>query len=249
MEYLNRMAAAVALLNQSSTVSPAEFRDESALAVRELAKTISDLAIDLRLIASVLNLLPQGCVVLSDELRLVLINTSARSVLEANRGLTLVKQQLACMDGRSQHVFLMGFRQLQSGSRQSVALRVVCPGNAADLQLYISRIYSAPAAPRVNANSVGDSTLESDNVFYCVWIHDATLVHDIDRSLLRELHGLTATEAHVAELLFRGLTLDDTAIELRVSINTVKTHLKHIFQKCEVSTQAELLKMLALGPR
>ncbi|MBK7904175.1 MAG: hypothetical protein IPJ97_15460 [Proteobacteria bacterium] len=39
------------------------------------------------------------------------------------------------------------------------------------------------------------------------------------------------------------------AARLGLSLNTVRTHLKQIFSKCEVQSQAELMLTLALGPQ
>jgi len=45
-----------------------------------------------------------------------------------------------------------------------------------------------------------------------------------------------------------GRSVEETAQALDLSLNTVRTHLKHIFTKCEVNSQAELLHLLAMGP-
>jgi DNA-binding CsgD family transcriptional regulator len=71
----------------------------------------------------------------------------------------------------------------------------------------------------------------------------------IDPLLLRELHGLTVAESDVAALLFNGQSAQAAARYLGISVNTVKSHLKQVFKKCGVRTQAELLQGLALGPR
>jgi len=52
----------------------------------------------------------------------------------------------------------------------------------------------------------------------------------------------------VARSLFAGRSVEETAKELDLSLNTVRTHLKQIFTKCEVNSQAELLHLLAMGP-
>jgi DNA-binding CsgD family transcriptional regulator len=66
--------------------------------------------------------------------------------------------------------------------------------------------------------------------------------------VLRQLYGLTKAQAEVARSLYAGRSVEDTALALNLSLNTIRTHLKPIFTKCDVSSQAELLHMLALGP-
>lgn len=67
--------------------------------------------------------------------------------------------------------------------------------------------------------------------------------------LLRRLYGLTKAEAEVALLVMRGEGLTPIAEELSVSLTTVKTHLRHIFDKTGIHRQAELVRLLILlGP-
>lgn len=51
--------------------------------------------------------------------------------------------------------------------------------------------------------------------------------------------GLTVQEMRVVELLPKGLTNHDIAEELCVSVNTVKTHLRHAMAKMRVADRAE----------
>ncbi len=70
----------------------------------------------------------------------------------------------------------------------------------------------------------------------------------ISSDVLREVYGLTRAQADVARSLFGGLSAEQTARSLGLSLNTVRSHLKQIFTRCDVSSQAELLHLLALGP-
>ena len=71
---------------------------------------------------------------------------------------------------------------------------------------------------------------------------------DVSSDVLRELYGLTRAQSEVARQLFSGRSVEQAARALDVSPNTVRTHLKHIFTKCEVQSQAELMHLLAQGP-
>lgn len=61
--------------------------------------------------------------------------------------------------------------------------------------------------------------------------------------------GLTLRESEVAALLADGLSNKEIAIALWISENTVKTHLKAIFQKTGVSTRAQAVIRIASGPQ
>ena len=58
---------------------------------------------------------------------------------------------------------------------------------------------------------------------------------------LKLLSGFTARETEVMALLFRGKKNADIAHILGLSINTVKSHLKHIYKKANVSSRTELI--------
>ncbi len=51
--------------------------------------------------------------------------------------------------------------------------------------------------------------------------------------------GLTEQEVRVLRLVAQGLSNQEIAERLHISLNTVKTHLKHIFSKLEVSDRTQ----------
>ena len=64
------------------------------------------------------------------------------------------------------------------------------------------------------------------------------------------LYGLTGGELRVALAMAGGLQPQDTADTLGIGLQTVKTHLQHIFQKTNTTRQAELVALMsrASGP-
>ncbi|WP_371365939.1 helix-turn-helix transcriptional regulator [Pseudomonas sp. QL9] len=64
-------------------------------------------------------------------------------------------------------------------------------------------------------------------------------------SLLAELFGLTPAERRLSELLVQGLTVDECAQHLQVSINTIRTQLRALFRKTHTRRQSELVNLLA----
>jgi DNA-binding CsgD family transcriptional regulator len=63
-------------------------------------------------------------------------------------------------------------------------------------------------------------------------------------NLLRDLYGFTGCEAHLARLLIQGYSAQEAATLLGVSINTVKTHLKGIFEKTGYNKQSQVVAVL-----
>lgn len=72
----------------------------------------------------------------------------------------------------------------------------------------------------------------------------------IDRQAKRLglMMGLTTAETRVAALLASGLGFAETARELRVSLNTVKTHARRVFDKAGVRSSAALVRLVASVP-
>lgn len=78
-------------------------------------------------------------------------------------------------------------------------------------------------------------------------VHDPIAGRTLCAKRLRELHDLTRAEADVVVRLAAGASLDGVARALGVSVNTVRTHVRHLFEKFAVQTQGVLLQRLALG--
>lgn len=110
-------------------------------------------------------------------------------------------------------------------------------------------VRSNEAAPcRVVVSAAAASGARRDESFLAV-IYCPDVAREIGHDVLMRLYGLTRAQAGVARALYAGHTVDQTATQLALSRNTVRTHLKQIFSKCEVRSQAELRHVLATGPR
>ena len=66
--------------------------------------------------------------------------------------------------------------------------------------------------------------------------------------LLQLAYGLTLKEAETAMGLLDGLSAEAIGTRLDVSVNTVRTHLKRVYEKTGVQTQTELVARLLRGP-
>jgi DNA-binding CsgD family transcriptional regulator len=80
------------------------------------------------------------------------------------------------------------------------------------------------------------------------------LLFDPDRELsastelvARDL-GISARESEIATLLVTGYDVNIIAGRLNISVHTVRTHLKSIFSKTNIRSQAELVRRIASGP-
>jgi len=81
-----------------------------------------------------------------------------------------------------------------------------------------------------------------------VQIVDPQASIDARAERLRLLVGLTTSETRVAALLGGGLSFAETARALGVTLNTVKTHARRVFDKADVHSSAALVRLVASIP-
>lgn len=67
----------------------------------------------------------------------------------------------------------------------------------------------------------------------------------LDLSLVRDFFGLTKTEGEIANLVYQGHSPKDIASKRRVSVETVRSHLKSLLHKTESNRQVELVAKLS----
>ncbi|ADQ14858.1 response regulator transcription factor [Halanaerobium hydrogeniformans] len=79
-------------------------------------------------------------------------------------------------------------------------------------------------------------------------IHKLKRENEINKEKLIKKSGnqynLTDREKQVLKLIIQGMSNQEIAAELFISINTVKKHISHLFNKCKVSSRIELIPMV-----
>lgn len=66
----------------------------------------------------------------------------------------------------------------------------------------------------------------------------------IERKYLIDKFALTKREMDVVEIILTGVDIKTLSIELNLQVSTVKTHLRHIFEKVGVRSANELISIL-----
>jgi DNA-binding CsgD family transcriptional regulator len=96
--------------------------------------------------------------------------------------------------------------------------------------------------------------LESDEVaigrhFWMITLHPAVGPRSPCARRLSRLLGLTPAESRlVAELFVQCGRLDDVAAARGITRETARSQLRSVFQKCALGSQAELVRLVAMGP-
>lgn len=182
--------------------------------------------------------LRRGIVLIDDERGVHYCNPAAARILREDADI------LRIADGRleigSGNVldrfgrYVNAFRVRPDSVARALALRVDRPDGTRSHRTLISRLDGAAAAARP---------------ILAVIVYEAQIVRSMPTVVLTELYGLTRAEAALVAELYAGRTLAAASAAIGIKTNTARTHLKRIFDKCAVRSQAELLQMLALGPR
>ena len=119
-----------------------------------------------------------------------------------------------------------------------------------DLPLHVE-LPTRPGAPRLFATV---QRLESDEAtsnrsLWMITLHPTAGRRSPCARRLRRLLGLSPAESRlVAELFTTCGRLDDVAVARGITHETARSQLRSVFQKCGVGSQAELVRLVALGP-
>ena len=71
---------------------------------------------------------------------------------------------------------------------------------------------------------------------------------EAEADLLARLYGFTMREAAVAALLVQGHSPSEVADKLAMTENTVRTHIRHLFNKMRVERMSDLIRLMMQGP-
>jgi DNA-binding CsgD family transcriptional regulator len=178
-----------------------------------------------RLTEQALDLLSHGVVVNGPDGRVVLANRAALALLEGRNGLMLRDGALCACDSALDPALRKLLRDARLGGSLPLPREEGPP-----LALTVAPLPSAADWPSLGGDP---GTL----VLICDRAAKAPLAI---AGTLRSLFGLSAAEARVACFLARGLSAAETAEMLRVSEGTVRSQLKQVFAKMNVSRQSEL---------
>ena len=189
--------------------------------------------------ARAIDALPVGIALVSEDMTVQHMNTYAREILKHNRGLDCTNNRLSARDRQLDEKL----RQLVLAAAAKAREGIEDGSDAMFIKAPMIRDQVEVIATPVSAGNRFDE--ESCVILY---LFDASLDRQVSHDVLTRLYGLTQTEGKLVQLLVGGSTLDDAAKHLEISVNTARTHLKHVFHKTGINRQAELVHRIETGP-
>jgi len=192
---------------------------------------------------AVLDKLNRGVVIFDHQGRVHYANDAALRAAHGSGAIAIQEGLLAFGESAAQarfEAFLQQGRERADGGtgQSSVVMRV---GEGAGRPPF--RVLLSPL------NVAGARASSARRAEHVLMIYEPHADRHVPKRILRELYGLSDAEADLTVLLFEGESLDAASQRLHISVNTAKTHLHHVFIKCDVHSQGELLQLLSLGPR
>ena len=183
-----------------------------------------------------LNLLNVGLAVTSASGQLLMMNKNFEQILAARDGLELTPAGVLQIQEGSRSLFDELMQRAQANAagkaKYAAAIAVARPSGKRPLTVYIRSAKSAAASH----GTVAPPAL--------LFVMDPELSVEAAERELRQLYGLTQTEARMANLLMEGRTLDECCQQLAIRRSTGRTHVQHLFEKVGVQRQSELVSVL-----
>jgi len=179
-----------------------------------------------------------GVILVDERGRVSFSNPSAERILAAADGLVVEDGEIRATepDEGPQLARLVG-EAVRTGARPGGALGISRPSGKQPLQLLVAPLSDRqeilPGLKRAAA---------------AVFVSDPEVEPEGCAAVLERLYDLTPSEARVAVGVVGGRGLQDVADAIGVGLNTVRTHLQHVFQKTGTRRQAELVQLLLRGP-
>ncbi len=188
---------------------------------------------------TVLDRLSEGTIVIDAVGRVLHANRRARELLVAVREGGVPSGRLVFRNPRTQRAFeqtLQGPADEDGRSPKSRGFLVRDAGGTTLARAWVEPLH------RRSAESDAPSR-------FLVSLHQLPQHTRVSTDTLRALYGLTPSEARVAAHVVAAGSVDELSTQLDLSRNTVKTHLRRTFRKCEVKSLAQLTALIATGPR
>jgi DNA-binding CsgD family transcriptional regulator len=188
---------------------------------------------------TVLDRLTDGTVVIDAAGRVLHANRRAREVLALARDVAVPSGRLSFRNSRTQRAFEQTLAIPSDEDASGPRSRGFLVRDGAGVT--IARAWVEPLQRRAR----GDDSPSR----FLVSLHQLPQHTRVSTDTLQALYGLTPSEARVAAHVVAAGSVDELSSQLDLSRNTVKSHLRRTFRKCEVRSLAQLTALIATGPR
>ena len=204
------------------------------------AMTISDL-LEMRKVKSdaieaALDGLSAGVFLLDSSGRVLHLNQAAERMVADGNVVTIRDRKLLASYPQSNHALTMGLAdgaKAGTGSEPSIALLSTGPAQKGMIATLLPLEHARQSAG-----------LMSQSARWAVFVQDPHVAMPMPGEAFAKLHNLTPSELRVSMALAPGLSPDEAANVLGLSLPTVRSHLQRIFAKTGTSRQIDLVRLM-----
>jgi DNA-binding NarL/FixJ family response regulator len=207
----------------------------------KIYRRISELKCEHEGLVGTFDRFPLAIALVQSPARLVCFNRRAKELLEAADGLTLGQDGLCAATSQETGALREAIANALAGAaRQSCdgtgAVSISRPSGRKPLSVLVLPIPTKGGTRGVHAPVAA------------LFVADPEFRHKANDSDLRKFWQLTKNEARVASLIAQGQNVESIAKEMGIMPNTIRTHLKHIFDKTQTEGQVELGYLIMTSP-
>jgi DNA-binding CsgD family transcriptional regulator len=190
---------------------------------------------ELTTVKALLDGVPLGMLVVEDD-ELKVANRAARTMLDEGDAMRLQNGRLSGATRRADTDLRAAVHEALDGDDRAVG--VMLPIDHAEPVRAVVR--------RLHPGSAGMVGARSEAV--ALYVTDPRKPVETPEEILQRLFGLTPREAAVLRILVEGEDLQAVTSRLGITIETVRSHVKHIMDTTGASRQAELVRMVLSSP-
>jgi DNA-binding CsgD family transcriptional regulator len=190
---------------------------------------------ELTSVKALLDGVPLGMLVVEDD-ELKVANRAARTMLDEGDAMRLQNGRLGGATRRADTDLRAAVHEALDGDDRAVG--VTLPIDHAEPVRAVVRRLHPGSAKMVGARSEA----------VALYVTDPRKPLETSEETLQRLFGLTPREALVLRMLVEGDDLQAVASRLGITIETVRSHVKHIMDTTGASRQAELVRMVLSSP-
>ncbi len=204
---------------------------------------------------SCINRLLIGVILIRPNDKIAFINGLAEKIITANPVLTIQNERLKAIPLNNNAQLQKLIQQVRHSSHEQAKNDVSETETIAALSLRLDNsspplpILITPASFESDGYANDNNTISSNSANYiAIFFADPEQVQEHSQDVISQLYGLTRAEASVAIAISNGYTAAEYADRKNITKHTVQTQIKKIFQKLDVSRQAEIVKVLLQTP-
>ena len=191
-----------------------------------------------QLLEAILDVLAAGVVLTARDARVVYMNAAARHQVRTSGALCLINNRFSPTDPVAARALASALSRAHDKSETAQTLAFP-DRDGTGLLVTIFPLETESSGERPFGAAAA-----------AIFIQDPALTPQFPGEAFAKLYGLTRAELRVIQAMTPRLTLHQVAQILGIGVPTVKTHLRHIFEKTHTTRQAEVVALMsrATGP-